>query len=135
MKLFITQKYDLQIIITCCYIIIIIIIIIYPSPNNERNRCFLVALNSLILKRPCLEVVTKKFFISRHSFSAMSHMEMCCDSHFWWYVYFWGLWVSFVTTDQFSVRATKITSRIGGLGKWLYYQKYVNQTTLNHATL
>ena len=43
---------------------------------------------SLILKRPTLEVATKRFYISRYSFSAMSHMEVCLDSHFWWYVYF-----------------------------------------------
>ena len=41
------------------------------------------------------------------------HMEVhpyisfqCCG-------YFWGPWVSFVMTDEFSVGVTKITSRIG----------------------
>ena len=34
---------------------------IYPSANSERNRCFLVELYSLILKRPRLEVATKGF--------------------------------------------------------------------------
>ena len=40
-------------------------------------------------------------------------MEVCRYSHFRWYAYFCGPWVSFVITDEFSVRATKITSRIG----------------------
>ena len=32
--------------------------------------------------------------------------------YFLWCRYFWGPWVSFVTTDEFLVRITKITSRI-----------------------
>ena len=40
-------------------------------------------------------------------------MEVWAYSYFWWCEYFWGPWVSFVTTDEFSVRVTKITSRIG----------------------
>ena len=35
------------------------------------------------------------------------------SSYFQWCGYFRGPWVSFVTTDEFSVRVTKITSRIG----------------------
>ena len=42
-------------------------------------------------------------------------MEMCPYSYFWWCEYFWGPWVSFVMTDKFSVRVTKITWRIGVL--------------------
>ena len=42
-----------------------------------------------------------------------SHMELRPSFYFWWCGYFWGPWVSFVTTDKFSVRVTKITSRIG----------------------
>ena len=42
-----------------------------------------------------------------------SCMEVCPYSYFRWCRYFWGLWASFVMTDKFSVRVTKITSRIG----------------------
>ena len=35
-------------------------------------------------------------------------MEMRPYSYFWWCGYFLGTWVSFVTTDEFSVRATKL---------------------------
>ena len=34
-------------------------------------------------------------------------------SYFRWCGYFWRPWVSFVTADEFSVRITKINSRIG----------------------
>ena len=40
-------------------------------------------------------------------------MEVHPYSYFLWCGYFRGLWVSFVTTDEFSVRVIKITSRIG----------------------
>ena len=39
-------------------------------------------------------------------------MEVRSYSYFRWCGYFWSPWVSFVTTDEFSVRVTKITSRI-----------------------
>ena len=42
-----------------------------------------------------------------------SCMEVHPYSYFRWCGYFWVPWVSFVTTDEFSVRVTKITSRIG----------------------
>ena len=47
------------------------------------------------------------------SFIAMSCMEVCPYSYFWWCGYFWDSWESFVVTDGFSVRVTKITSTIG----------------------
>ena len=47
------------------------------------------------------------------SFSAMLCMEVCPYSCFQWFEYYWGPWVSFVTIDEFSVRVTKIPSRIG----------------------
>ena len=40
-------------------------------------------------------------------------MEVCPYSYFRWCGYFRGPWVSFVTTVEFSVRVTKITSSIG----------------------
>ena len=40
-------------------------------------------------------------------------MEVHPYSYFRWCGYFQGPWVSFVVTDEFSVRVTKITSRIG----------------------
>ena len=33
-----------------------------------------------------------------------SHMEVHTHSYFWWCGCFWGPWVSFVTTDEFSAR-------------------------------
>ena len=42
-------------------------------------------------------------------------MEVCPYKYFWWCRHFPGLWVSFGTKDEFSVRVTKITSRIGVL--------------------
>ena len=41
------------------------------------------------------------------------HMEVHPYSYFRWCGYFRGPWVSFVMTDEFSVRVAKITSRIG----------------------
>ena len=41
------------------------------------------------------------------------YMEVHPYSYFWWCGYFCGPWVSFFMTDEFSVRVTKITSRIG----------------------
>ena len=40
-------------------------------------------------------------------------MEVCPNRYFHWCGYFRGHWVSFATTDEFSVRVTQITSRIG----------------------
>ena len=39
-------------------------------------------------------------------------LEVCPYSYFRWCGYFRGPWMSFVTTDEFLMRATKITSRI-----------------------
>ena len=40
-------------------------------------------------------------------------MKVCPYRYLWWCTYFWGPWVSFVLADEFSVRVTKITLRIG----------------------
>ena len=79
-----------------------------------------------------------------------SHMDVRPYSYFWWCRYFWDPRVSFVTTDEFSVRFTKITSRmlshdltayltIFNLFKlnelWPYYQQHVNQIILNWTSL
>ena len=42
----------------------------------------------------------------------MSHMEVSTYSYFQWCGYFSGSWASLVTTDEFSVKVTKITSKI-----------------------
>ena len=42
-----------------------------------------------------------------------SRMEVHSYSYFRWCGYFRGPWVPFITTDEFSVKVTKITSRIG----------------------
>ena len=82
------------------------------------------------LWKSCMEVCPYRFF-------------RCCG-------YFRGPWVSFVTTEEFSERVTKITSRIGvkwthslpfcfwpifNFMKWSYHRKDVNQIMLNHTTL
>ena len=41
-----------------------------------------------------------------------SHMDVHRNSYFWWCGYFWGPWVSFVMTDEFSVRVTKIMLKL-----------------------
>ena len=41
----------------------------------------------------------------------MSCREMCLYSFFHWSGYFWHAWMSFVATEEFSMRVTKITSR------------------------
>ena len=87
------------------------------SPWGYGNSCFLVALRRLLVRRPNLEVATKGLLFSRQkyrgSFRAMSHMEVCRCNCFRCCGYFWGPWVSLVTTDVFLVRVTKITSTIG----------------------
>ena len=87
------------------------------SPWRYNNRCFLVTLRHLIVRRPNLEVPTKRFLHQhvncRGSFSTMTCMEVCPYIYFRWCGYFQGTWVSFVTTEEFSVRVTKITARIG----------------------
>ena len=64
-----------------------------------------------------------------------SRMEVRPYSHFRWCGYFWGPWVSFVTTDEFSVRVTKITLRIGV--SWthslpFYFLTYLNLMNYDH---
>ena len=39
-------------------------------------------------------------------------MEVCPHGYFWWFGYFWGSWVSFVTADEFLMRVIKIISQI-----------------------
>ena len=41
------------------------------------------------------------------------HMKVSSCSYFRWYGYVLVSWVPFVTIDEFSVRVTKMTSRIG----------------------
>ena len=63
------------------------------------------------------------------------HMEVFPDSYFRWCGYFWGPRVSFVMTDEFSMRVTKITSRIGV--SWthslpFYFLTYLNLMNYDH---
>ena len=43
----------------------------------------------------------------------MSPKKVCPYSFFQWNKYSWGLWMSFKTTDHFSVKVAKSFSRIG----------------------
>ena len=76
-------------------------------------------------------------------------MEICPYSYFQWCEYFWGPWVSFVSTDEFSEsqkllqgfasHALTVYLSILNLSKlnllWPYCQKHVNQIILNCMTL
>ena len=79
-----------------------------------------------------------------------SLMEVRPYSYSWWCGYFWGPCVSFVMTDEFSVRVIKITQglvshepktylSIFNLFKLIelypYYQNHVTQIILNRKTL
>ena len=88
------------------------------SPWRYRNRCFLVALCHLIIRRQNLEVATKGASPSVGKNTGIVLVPCSCMkvhpySYFRWCGYFWGPWMSFVTTHEFSVRVKKITSRIG----------------------
>ena len=88
------------------------------SPWGYRNRCFLVALCYLIIRRSDLEVATKKLHKQVKipgSVTVMSFMEVCSKSYCWWYWYSWGPWVRFVLKNEVWVRVTKITSMTGVL--------------------
>ena len=58
-----------------------------------------------------------------------SRMELRPYSYFRWCGYFWGPWVSFVTTDEFSVTVSNITSRIGV--SWTHNLPFYFLTYLN----
>ena len=83
----------------------------------------MVALCCLIVRTPNLEVATKSLLHQQvkilGSFSAMSHMKVCPYSYFLWCGYFQGPRVLFFTTDEFSVRVTKTTSRISASAVFL----------------
>ena len=88
------------------------------SPWGYGNRCFLVVLCCLIVRRPNLEVATKRLLHQQVKILGVvlvqcSHMEMHPYSYFRWCGYSWGPWVSFVTKHEFSARVIKITSGIG----------------------
>ena len=61
----------------------------------------------------------------------MLHMEVCLYNYFWWYGYSGGSWGRFVTTDECSVRVTKITvknnvSWIHSLPFWFISLLWIN---------
>ena len=86
------------------------------SPWGYRNRCFLVALCPLIVRRLNLKIATKRLLHQQvkipGQFKCRVYMGVHPYSYFWWCGYFWGPSVLFVTIDEFSVRVTKIPSRI-----------------------
>ena len=89
-----------------------------PLCKQWKNKCFLVVLYSLLLNKPSLEVATKRFHICRYSFSAMSHMEVCLDSHFCWHVCFWESWMSFITTNNSQWGPQKLLATQGLVKDW-----------------
>ena len=124
------------------------------SPWGYRNRYFLVALCRLIVRRLNLEEGTKRYLHQQVKIlsivSAMWCMEVCLYCYFRCCGYFWGLWMSFVKTDDFSMRVAKVTGRIDvswthslpfcfwhtfNSMKWPNCQKDVNQITLNYTVL
>ena len=62
------------------------------SPRGYRNKCFLVALSHLIVRRPNLEVATKRFLHQQLKIPIVLvpclHMEVCPYSYFQWCGYF-----------------------------------------------
>ena len=62
-----------------------------------------------------------------------SRMEVSPYSYFWWCGYIWGPWVSFVLTDEFSLRVTKITSRIGV--SWIHRLPFYFEPILTQWTM
>ena len=87
------------------------------SPCVYRNRCFLVVLYNLIVRRPNLDIPTEKLLrqqlkIAGYSFNAMSRIWVCPYSYFRLCRHSRGLCLSFVTTGEFAVWVTKITSSI-----------------------
>ena len=86
------------------------------TPWGYSNRCFLVALWRLIVTKLGSGDQKASTSAARNTSVVLvpcSHMEVRPYSYFWWCGCFWGPWVSFVLTDEFSVRVTKIISRIG----------------------
>ena len=77
------------------------------SPWRYRNRLFLIAFCRLIVLR--LNLKWPRGF----SISITLRMEVYLYSYFWWCGYLQRPWASIVSTDEFSVRFTKITSRNG----------------------
>ena len=81
--------------------------------EDTRMGVALLALCCLIVRRLNLKVVTKRLLHQQVVLVSYSRMEVRSYSCFWWCGYFWDPWVSFVSTDKFSVRVPKITSTIG----------------------
>ena len=84
---------------------------------GDRNRCFLVALSHLIVKDTKLGSSNQEASLSAGKNTRVSLVQCSCIevhpySYLWWYGYFWGVWMSFVLTYEFSVKVTKITTRI-----------------------
>ena len=82
------------------------------SPWQYSNTCFLAPLCYVIVRRPNLEVATKRLLHQQikygDSFSAMLRTEVCPSSYFRYSGYFWGPWASFATTYKLSVRVIKL---------------------------
>ena len=121
----------------------------WPVPWGYRNRCFMAPLCHLIVRRSNLEVAIMRLLHQQVKISAIMCIEVCRNSNFQCCGYFWGHWVPFVTTDEYSLRVSQITWRIGvswtyslpfcfrhifNLMKWPFYQNNVKQISLNHTT-
>ena len=68
----------------------------------------------MIVRRLNLEVAIKKLLHQQVKILGYFYchvVHVFSYSYFWWCGYFQGPWVSFVTTDEFSVKVIKITSR------------------------
>ena len=76
------------------------------------NWCSLVALHCLIVRRPNLQVVTRRYLHDQVQFSTMSCIKVCPYTFFLWWGYFQSPWMSFITTDEFSVWVIKFPSKV-----------------------
>ena len=81
-----------------------------------RKRCFLVVLCCQIVRRLNSDIAIKRLLHqqvkNQVSFNTLPCREVCTYNNFQWCGYFWGPCVSYFKTDEFSVRVTKIASRI-----------------------
>ena len=94
--------------------------------EDTKNKCFLVALQCLIVGRPNVELVTKRLIhelvIIASIFRAMLHLKVCPYTYFRWCGYSSGPWVSFAIKVEFSMGFRKVTSRMSVSFTHLFYQ-------------
>ena len=125
------------------------------SPRGSRNRCFLAALLRLIVRRPNLEVATKRLFHQQvkipGQFQCHVRTRKCIPTAISGGVDFSEVpgchllrQMSFQRGPQKLLQklvSHELTAHLSVFNQfklnelWPYYQKHVNHTVLNRATL